>query len=456
MKNSRMDLCRGPLLPNIILYTLPIIASSFLQLLFNSADLVIVGQFGSTPNAVGAIGSTTSIIHLITNLFIGLSVGVSVSIAYGIGAGDHEGVHHNVHTAIPLAILLGAFVTAVGIGFAKTFLTWMATPEPIFDDAALYMQIYFSGSIFTLIYNFGAAALRASGDTKGPLIYLTLAGIANVILNIIFVVAFKLDVAGVALATVISQAISAILVLWALSKADNACRFHFSEMRLYGKQIKNILSIGLPAGIQSTLFSISNVMLQSSVNGLAATSGVDLMDGAAACGNLEGFVYVGMNSFQQTVMNFGGQNLGAGNYKRVRHACRWCLLCAGFIGLLLGGLCYAFYQPLMGIYIPGREAAIEFGRQRMLVTTVPYFLCGIMDVMTGQLRAIGLSKIPMVVCIVGICVFRIAWINTAFRLPVLHNLTGLFISYPVSWTLTFIASAIVYLIVSPKILKKTE
>ena len=433
MKKQNQTMLTGPLLPNIILYTVPIILTSVLQLLFNAADLVVVGRFCGSVS-VAAVGSTTAITNLLVNFFIGLSVGAGVTVAHGLGSQRGSVVHNTVHTALPVALVSGVFLTVVGVCFSETFLRMMGTPEDVLDLSALYMKIYFGGIVFTMVYNFCAAILRAAGDTKSPLVFLTFAGVVNVVLNLIFVTKLHMNVAGVALATVIAQAISAALVVLALMRRTDACRLQLKKLRFHKEQLSKMLRIGLPAGVQSALFSISNVLIQSSVNSFGGV----LMSGNAAAGNIEGFIYAAINSFHQTAVNFIGQNAGARQYKRVHQTLIWCLVCAAAAGLVLGGLSYGFGQQLLSLYITDSPEAIAWGMLRLGIVGATYLLCGLMDVTTGALRGLGESFTPMVLSILGVCGIRIGWIYTIFRIPAFHTPQSLYVAIPVSWTVTFL------------------
>lgn len=442
MKTDTLDIRNGPVLKNIIIYTIPIILTGILQLLFNAADLIVVGFF-SGSDSVAAVGATASLTNLIVNLFIGLSVGAGVIVAQCLGAGDSQAASQTVHTAIPVAFIGGAVLSVIGVVFSKTFLELMGTPAgKLLSLSSVYMKIYFSGMIFSMLYNFGSAVLRAAGDTKSPLIFLSISGVLNIILNVIFVAAFNMDVAGVALATIISEGVSAVLVLIALSKRNDSCRLDFKKMKIKKTALVRIIKIGVPAGLQNSLFAISNVLIQSSINSF----GTAHISGSAAASSLEGFCYVAMNSFQQTSLNFCGQNYGAGDLKRVKKVNNTCLLTVSAVGLFTGCLIYFFGRPLLGIYIHDSASAINFGMERMKYILIPYFLCGIMDVVTGSMRGIGSSVIPMVITIVGVCVMRIVWIYTVFSMPQYHSFAGLMISYPISWLLTFAAVYVAYII----------
>jgi len=435
----------GPLLPNIILYTIPIILTSLLQLLFNAADLVIVGRFCGSVS-VAAVGATGAITNLMVNFFVGLSVGAGVTVAHGLGSREDTVVHNTVHTALPTALISGILLTIVGVSFSGTFLRWMGTPETVLPLSSLYMQIYFAGITFTMVYNYSAAILRAAGDTKSPLVYLSFAGIVNVMLNVVFVTVFHMNVAGVALATTISQAISAFLVVMALMKRTDACRLELKKMRFHKIQLMKMLRIGLPAGIQSSLFSISNVLIQSSINSF----GDVFMSGNAAAGNIEGFIYVSLNAFHQTAVNFMGQNAGARQFKRVSKTLWICLVCVAVVGLVLGSLAYAFGPALLSLYITDSQEAIGYGMLRLSLICLTYFICGLMDVSTGALRGLGESFIPMVISVLGVCGIRIGWIYTIFQIPQFHTPQSLYISYPVSWAITFLFQMIAFMAVYRK------
>ena len=445
MKRNRQDMLSGPLLPSIVSYTIPIILTGVLQLLFHAADLVVVGTKGEI--FLSAVGATNAITNLIVNLFIGLSVGAGVTMAHAMGCRDQEAIHRTVHTALPTAFIGGVVLTVVGVLLSETFLSWMETPESVLPYATLYMRIFFGGMVFNMLYNFGAALLRAAGDTRGPLVYLTIAGVANVVLNLIFVLVFDMTVDGVALATISSQAISAILVLRALMRRTDAARLMLKKLHIYKAQLLKIVRLGLPAGIQGSLFSISNVMIQSSINSF----GEIFMAGSTAAGSLEGFVYVTMNAFHQTALNFTGQNVGAGQYRRVKKVLLICLACVFTAGLAAGGGVYLLREPLLSIYIvdsPNAAMAIASGAERMLYVCIPYFLLGLMDVTTGVLRGMGTSIAPMVISVLGVCGFRIAWIYTVFAAH--HTPDTLFVSYPISWGVTFLCQLVVCILIYRK------
>jgi len=431
---------QGPLFWNIILYTVPIILTSLLQLLFNAADLVIVGRFCGSIS-VAAVGATGSITNLIVNLFIGLSVGTGVTVAHAIGAREEENIHRTVHTALPAALVSGICLTVLGIFLASPMLEAMGTPEDVLPLSTIYMQIYFGGMTFNMVYNFCASILRAAGDTKSPLIFLTIAGVINVVLNVIFVTLLHMNVAGVALATTISQAFSAIMVVIVLMRRKDACRLRLGKLRFYREQLVKMIRIGLPAGIQGSLFSISNVMIQSSINSFGSV----LMSGNSASSNIEGFIYVACNAFHQTAVNFIGQNVGAQQYDRVKKIFHYCLASVVAIGGGLGLLAYLFAPQLLSIYITDSAEALSYGILRFGIVGLPYFLCGLMDVSTGALRGMGASVPPMIISILGVCGIRIGWIMTIFQIPAFHTPESLYLSYPISWFVTFLIQTAVFL-----------
>jgi len=449
MKNSKIDMCNGPLLKKMLIFTVPVILTGILQLLFNAADLIVVGRFGSNgSNSVAAVGATSSLCNLIINFFIAGSMGSGVAVAQAIGSKNDKDLYKCIHTAIPIALLSGLILSVIGICFSKSFLIMMSTPDEIIDLSALYMRIYFSGIIFSLLYNFGASILRAIGDTKRPLIYLILAGFINVALNILFVTVFNLDVAGVALATVISQFVSATLVLGALMRRNDNCRLFIFKIRFYSSALKKILKISIPAGIQSVIFSFSNVLIQSSVNSLSHLNG--FVAGNAAASNIEGFVYIIMNSFYQTTINFTGQNIGAKKYDRVKKIFRIALVSVSIVGLISGLTVFFFATPLLKLYIIDSTDAVKWGIVKLGWVCAPYFLCGIMEVSTGVLRGMGKSIIPMIITIFGVFVIRNGWVLTIFQIPKFHNPHILYCAYPISWIFTFLVQFIAFMVIFKK------
>lgn len=442
VKRRERNMLQGPLAMGILLYTLPIILTSYLQLLFNAADLVVVGRFCGSVS-VAAVGVTGAITNLIINLFMGLSVGAGVAVAHAIGSRESQVVHRTVHTAMLTALIGGVVLTAVGVAYSPTFLRWMDTPENVLPLSSVYMRIYFAGITFTMVYNYCTSILRAAGDTQSPMIILMAAGVVNVILNVVFVAAFHMNVAGVALATVISQALSALAVTVVLMRRRDDIRFYPTKMRLYWPQMKKIVRIGLPAGIQGATFSVSNVIIQSAMNSF----GEVLVSGNAAVSNLEGFCFATVNGFHQAAVNYIGQNVGAQQYDRVKKIFKLCVLYASLAGLLVGGALTIFRRPLLSIYITDSQQALEVGMIRVFFTSAPYFLYGLLDAAAGSLRGLGASTISMLISVLGICGSRLLWIFTVFQIPELHTPICLYSSYPISWILTAIAEFVVFPII---------
>ena len=425
----QIDMIHGPLAGKLLVFAIPLMLSSILQLLFNAADVIVVGRW-SGKEALAAVGSNTSLINLMVNLFVGFSVGTNVVVARDLGAGREEDVRDSVHTSIALSLVSGVVLMGLGLLLSRQMLELMGSPEDVIGLAAVYLRIYFCGMPGNMLYNFGAAILRAQGDTKRPLYFLTAAGIINVILNLVFVILFHMDVAGVALATIISQYVSAILVLLTLMRDKGPLRVDLRALRLDMKVVRRILQVGLPAGFQGMVFSISNVVIQSSINSFGST----VVAGSAASSNIEGFVYAGMNAFYQTALTFTSQNYGACECKRVDRIMGLCLLYSGLIGLVLGNLAYLFGYPLGSIYAPGQEEVIAQAVDRLSICCTTYFLCGLMDTQVGVLRGIGYSVVPMIVSLVGSCALRLLWVATIFQLNRTPEM--LYLSYPVSWVIT--------------------
>lgn len=438
----------GPLLGKILLFTLPLMASSILQLLFNAADIIVVGRYAGS-DALAAVGSTGALINLLTNMFIGFSVGANVLVARYYGAGKPDEVSETVHTSVMLSIIGGVLLAVIGIIFASPLLELMGTPENVLPLAALYVRIYFAGMPVILLYNYGSAILRAIGDTKRPLYYLAIAGVLNIILNLILVIVFEMSVAGVALATIISQTLSAVLVIRCLMHIEGGCHLDLHQLKIHTNKLWKILQLGLPAGLQGSIFSLSNVLIQSSVNSFGAIA----MAGNSAAANIEGFTYVAMNSFYQAAITFVSQNMGAMEFRRIRKIAWQCLACVTVTGALLGNLSFFFGHQLLGIYSDEAEV-IRYGIYRLEVIGTTYFLCGIMDVCVGCLRGIGYSFLPMVVSLLGACGFRILWIFTVFKGH--HDLHTLYISYPISWAITASVHMICFLILYRRMVKKSR
>ena len=439
MNKAKLDMTHGPLLGKLIIFTIPIILSGVLQLLFNAADVIVVGRFAGEAS-LAAVGSTGSLINLMTNLFIGMSVGANVCAAQFYGGGQYKDVKKTVHTSTAFSIICGVVLIFIGLFLARPILEIMGSPEDVIGLAALYVRIYFLAMPAVMLYNFLAAILRAAGDTTHPLIFLTVAGVVNVILNLILVVFFNMGVAGVAIATVTSNYISCGMLVVFFTKQEDALKLEFSKIKVDKKILNRIIRIGLPAGIQGTMFSLSNVVIQSAINSF----GTAVIAGSSAAASIEGFVYVSMNSVSQTCVTFVGQNYGAGDEKRVKRVIFECLGIVTVVGLILGNLAYYFASPLLGIYTDS-SAAVAAGTLRLFWVCCPYFLCGIMDTLTGGLRGLGRSTVPMIVSLIGACATRLVWIATYFQLHKTEDV--LFFSYPGSWLLTLSVHSICLIIV---------
>ena len=436
------DLTSGPMLKKIILFSLPLAASSILQLLFNAADVVVVGRFaGST--ALAAVGSNGALINLLVNLFVGLSLGANVVAARCFGAKDEQGVQNTVQTSVTLGLVSGVLLAFVGFFAARGLLELMSCPEDVIDLSTIYLKIYFIGLPMTMLYNFNSALLRAVGDTRRPLYCLAVSGVINVLLNLVFVILFQMSVAGVALATIISQTVSAILVTVLLMKEQGPLHLDLRHLGFHKGALVQILKIGLPAGLQSTVFSLSNVVIQSAVNSFGST----VVAGNSAAANIEGFIYTGMNAFAQAAVTFTSQNVGARRYDNLDRVMRNCLLCAVVVGVVLGGGAYLAGEGLLHFY-SSDEAVIAAGLARMKVICTSYFFCGVMDTLASCLRGRGYSVLPMIVSLVGSCLLRLVWIATIFQL--FRSTTTLYISYPISWVLTASVHLICLLVVRHK------
>ena len=445
---NEIDMCNGPILKKMLIFTLPLMCSSMLQLLFNAADIIVVGRFAG-DTALAAVGSTSSLVLLLSNLFIGLSVGANVLAARYFGAQRGNELSKAVHTSLLLSMISGVVLTLMGVFLAKPILQMMDTPDNVLNLSVLYLRIYFLGMPAMLLYNFGSAILRAKGDTKRPLIYLSIAGVLNVSLNLILVIVFNMGVAGVGIATATSQFVSAGLMLRCLSKEKGGFRFSFKKLRIHKDKLSTILKIGLPAGIQSTLFSLSNVLIQASINSFGDTA----MAGSAAAGNIEGFVYVAMNAFYQAAITFTSQNVGAGKYHRVRPIMIRAVICVTITGLVLGNLAYGFGNFLLLFYTTSPAVVVE-GLRRLSYVSAWYFICGIMDTLVGILRGLGYSIVPMLVSLIGACGLRIIWIMTIFQIPMFHTLDIIYLSYPVTWLVTAGTHFICYVIIMRRLKDK--
>lgn len=443
-----IDMCNGTIMDKLISFSLPLMLSGILQLLFNAVDIVVVGRFTGSQ-ALAAVGSTTALINLFINLFIGVSLGANVLAARYYAAGKQKEMSETVHTAMLFALISGCVMVLAGLFFSRGALELMDTPDDVISQAALYMKIYFMGMPFFMLYNYGAAILRAVGDTKRPLLFLVISGTANAALNLLLVIVFSMGVAGVAVATVISQCISCVMVLSCLIRTESSYQLSLKKLRIRPAYLLQIFQVGIPAGIQSTVITFSNVLLQSSVNSFGSTA----MAGYTAANNIFGFLYTSINSVSQACMSFTSQNYGAGKKKRMDLVLRDCLILTVVIGLLMGGGAYLFGPELLHIYTSD-EAVIACGMEILLYTTVTYFLCGIMDLIPGALRGMGRSAVPMLLSVIGTVGTRIIWIYLIF--PAHRSLAVLFISYPVSWLATIIMQAACFFFVRRNVHSKMK
>lgn len=443
-----IDMCNGTIMDKLISFSLPLMLSGILQLLFNAVDIVVVGRFTGSQ-ALAAVGATTALINLFINLFIGVSLGANVLAARYYAAGKQKEMSETVHTAMLFALISGCVMVLAGLFFSRGALELMDTPDDVISQAALYMKIYFMGMPFFMLYNYGAAILRAVGDTKRPLLFLVISGAANAALNLLLVIVFSMGVAGVAVATVISQCISCVMVLSCLIRTESSYQLSLKKLRIRPAYLLQIFQVGIPAGIQSTVITFSNVLLQSSVNSFGSTA----MAGYTAANNIFGFLYTSINSVSQACMSFTSQNYGAGKKKRMDLVLRDCLILTVVIGLLMGGGAYLFGPELLHIYTSD-EAVIACGMEILLYTTVTYFLCGIMDLIPGALRGMGRSAVPMLLSVIGTVGTRIIWIYLIF--PAYRSLAVLFISYPVSWLATIIMQAACFFFVRRNVHSKMK
>lgn len=448
-KRFEMDMCSGPILKKMLIFSLPLMCSSILQLLFNAADVVVVGKFAG-DNALAAVGSNTALINLLTNLCMGLSRGANVVAARYFGAKQKKDLEKTVHTAMLLSMLSGVLLCVLGLIGAKQMLIWMQTPEEVLSLAALYLRIYCLGMLPSMVYNFGSALLRAVGDTQRPLIYLLIAGCVNVVFNLIFVIVFHMSVAGVALATVISQFLSAGLILRCLMRSENGIHLDLHRLRLDRSKLLQILRIGLPAGFQGIVFALSNVVIQSSVN----LFGNIVVAGNSAAANIEGFVYMAMNAFYQATLSFVSQNYGANQQRRIHRIVLAGQFCVIIVGVVLGNLAAYFGESLLHIYSDNPEV-IAAGQIRLMAICRIYALCGMMDVMVGALRGIGYSVMPMVVSIAGVCGLRLVWLATVFQIPRFHRIDTVYASYPITWLITIVVYIAAFFWIRRKFFRKT-
>lgn len=445
-KSYEIDMCNGPLMPKLITFFVPVMLSGILQLLFNAADVIVVGRF-SGNESLAAVGSTTALINLLVNIFIGLSIGANVMVARYYGAHQMKDLEETVHTSMVMALVGGGILVVIGELLAAPLLTLMGTPDDVLPLSILYIKLFFLGMPATLVYNFGSAILRAVGDTKRPLYFLITAGVLNVILNLIFVIRFSMGVAGVALATAISQYVSAALIVQCLIRSTAPYRLTLGNLRMVPSKVAAIAKIGIPAGFQGAIFSISNVLIQSSVNSFGSVA----MAGNTAAANIEGFVYTSMNAVYQTALSFSSQNFGARKYKRLTKVLLYCLGLVTLVGLVMGTGGRMIGRQLLGIYSSDSEV-IRYGLIRMRYICTPYFLCGLMDTMVGGIRGIGYSVLPMLVSLTGACALRVVWIFTVFQMY--RSLDTLYLSYPVTWTITFLAHVICYIVIRRKMARK--
>lgn len=443
-KKYEIDMCSGAILGKMLVFALPLMCSSILQLLFNAADIIVVGRFAG-DNSLAAVGSNTALINLLTNFFIGLSIGANVLAAHYYGAKQDKDLKETIHTAMLLSVCSGIFLTLVGCIGARRILIWMQTPGDVLGLATQYLRIYFLGMTATMVYNFGSAILRAVGDTRRPLYYLSAAGVVNVVLNLVFVIRFQMDVAGVAIATVISQCISAALIVRCMMREEGNIRLELRSLRIHSEKFVRILKIGLPASFQGIIFSVSNVIIQTSVNSFGAVT----VAGNSAAANIEGFVYMAMNAFYQASLSFTSQNVGAAKYERINKILYTAEFCSVTVGLLLGNAAVFWGRELLSMYTAS-ELVMEAGMKRIRVICRTYALCGMMDTIVGSLRGLGYSIVPMFVSLIGACGLRLFWIFTFFRMERFHTATSLYLTYPVSWILTFAAHVICYCIIRRK------
>ena len=444
MKTNKyeIDMCNGSIMDKLISFSLPLMLTSILQLMFNAVDIIVVGRFDGSQ-ALAAVGSTTALINIFTNLFIGISLGANVLAARYYAAGRHREMSEAVHTAIALALTSGILMAFVGLGASRAALELMATPADVIDQSTLYMRIYFMGMPFFMLYNYGAAILRAVGDTKRPLFFLGAAGLTNVALDLLLVIVIPLGVAGVAIGTVASQMISCVLVIRCLCKTDSSYQLHFSKLAIRKVYLIRIFQVGIPAGIQSTVINFSNALLQSSVNSFGSTA----MAGYTAANNILGFLYASINAVTQACMSFTSQNFGVGKYKRMDRVLLDCVALSVGVSLVLGVGAYLMGPQLLGIYTAEPDV-VQCGLEILSITTVPYFLCGIMDLLPGALRGMGHSAVPMVLSVIGTVGTRVLWIYVFF--PQHRSLYFLFISYPGSWIATIFMQAVCYWFVRKK------
>ena len=443
---KNIDMLEGPLFSGILRFAVPVILTNLLQILFNTVDMIVVGQYCGSVS-VAAVSATSALTTMLVNFFAGFSVGTGVTVARALGAHNEELVRRTVHTALPTALISGGLLSIIGVFFAPTFLVWMGTPEDVLPLSSLYMRIYFAGMIFNMVYNFSASILRATGETKLPLYFLSIAGVLNVGLNILFVTAFDMNVGGVALATAISQAVSAALAVCSLMRRSDTCRFIPDKMHIYGKQLVSIVRNGMPAGIQGSLFALSNVVIISAINSFDSSA---ILSGHGAAGSLDSLLHAVTTGFYTTATNYIGQNAGANKYKRVKKIYYTCLFSMAPIVIAAGCTFFLFAEPLLSLYIPDSPEAISYGIIRLTYLGLPYFLLGLMDISTGSLRGLGYSLSPMFISLMGACGLRILWVHTVFER--FRTLESIYISYPISWIVTFsVFFVLIHVIITKKL-----
>ena len=435
-----IDMCNGSLFKSIILFSLPLMLSSILQLFFNAADVVVVGKFAG-DESLAAVGATTTLINLLTNLFIGLSVGANVLVANYYGAKQNRDVHETVHTSMTISFFSGLLLTVIGIVSAPFLLSLMQTPEDVIDLSVIYLRTYFIGMPAVMVYNFGAAILRGAGDTKRALYILFASGVVNVLFNLMFVIGFSWGVFGVGLATVISQVMSAALIVLCLLREKSSVRLEIKKLRIYSKKLLRIMQIGIPAGFQGMLFSLSNTVIQSSINGF----GKVVVAGSAASVSVEGFAFTSMNAFHQATVSFTSQNMGARKLNRINKILYISLMYVMIVALFYVVLFFGLGEQLIGFYTQSPDVVAE-GVKRLTIIAGSYVLCGMMDVTSGSLRGLGYSFTPMAVSLIGVCLFRVVWVATVFQMEAYHTIETIYYSYPISWSLTFVAHFVTFVI----------
>ncbi|MBR5271324.1 MAG: MATE family efflux transporter [Clostridia bacterium] len=448
MKKFELDMTKGSILKNIILFAIPLMLTSLLQLLYNAADLIVVSRFAGS-DAMASVGATSSLTNLLINMSIGFSVGSSVVVARYFGKKNENGLHRAVHTTILVGIIFGLITGVAGFLLSRPLLTLMDTPhEKVLDGATLYMKIIFIGVPASVLYNFGSAILRAIGDTRRPLYILAVSGLVNVVLNLILVIGFHMGVAGVAIATSVSNYISMAAIIIILMRTNEAYKLEIKKIKFYKNELKTIFKIGLPSGIQGSLFGLSNTVIQSSIN----TFGTSVIVGNSASVNIEGFMYVSMNAFYQAVLTSVGQNYGAAKKKRINKSIYTTIACVVVVGIALGAIVLPFSKQLLGIYIADSPRALDFGVQRMVIICSTYFLCGIMEVLTGALRGLGASNAAMINSLFGACGFRLFWVLVL--VPMYRNIQFLYLVLPISWVVVIIMHLAVLAVVKPRAIKK--